>query len=154
MTKKMAATAEQEESIKTELEDREVFHKFTEEDLNIINEKIAELTEKKEKFSDEQKTVAAIVKGTDGEIKKALKAKAEGGEERHLMCPVIINSTKGTRTVKHPETGDIIEERNLTPDERQQELFPAKDAADTLAKAEEMQDGAEDLLDEAHAEEE
>lgn len=145
--------------IKTDIVKRRLFHEFTEDDVHILNEKIAELTEKKEKFSEEAKTVAAIVKGTDGEIKKALAAKAEGGEEREMECPVIINYTEGTYTVKHPETGVVIESRPLKADERQQGLFDEEpkqpDAAEKeAALAEEMADGPEDLLDEQHAEEE
>lgn len=146
-------------AIKTDIVKRRLFHKFTEDDVHILNEKIAELTEKKEKFSEEAKTVAAIVKGTDGEIKKALAAKAEGGEEREMECPVTINYTEGSYTVTHPETGVVIESRPLKAEERQQGLFDEEpkqqDAAEQeAALAEEMADGPEDLLDEQHAEEE
>lgn len=151
----------QQDDIKTDLTKRRLFHEFTEDDIHILNEKIAELTEKKEKFSEEAKTVQAIVKGTDGEIKKALAAKNEGGEDRDMECPVIINYTQGTYTVKHPETGIVIESRPLKDEERQPDLFPEEEtdkkepgednAAEDLAQAEEMQDGAETLLDEAHA---
>ena len=95
----------------------------------------------------------AIVKGTDGEIKKALAAKNEGGEDRDMECPVIINYTQGTYTVKHPETGIVIESRPLKDEERQPDLFPEEQPENDLAQAEEMQDGAEALLDEAHADE-
>lgn len=139
----------QEDEVKTDLEKRRLFHEFNEEDLNALNEKIAELTEKKEKFADESKTMASIAKGAENEIKKALKDKAEGGEEREMMCPVIINYTKGTRTVKHPETGIIIEERPLNTEERQQELFPAEEVNPA-----DLEEGADALLDEAHADEE
>lgn len=145
--------------IKTDVVKRRLFHEFTEDDVHILNEKIAELTEKKEKFSEEAKTVAAIVKGTDGEIKKALAAKAEGGEEREMECPVTINYTAGTYTVTHPETGVVIESRPLKTEERQQGLFDKQpeqqeEAKQEAALAEEMADGPEDLLDEQHAEEE
>ncbi len=148
--KKAVAVEEtkQEDEVKTDLEKRRLFHEFNEEDLNALNEKIAELTEKKEKFSDESKTMASIAKGAENEIKKALKDKAEGGEEREMMCPVIINYTKGTRTVKHPETGIVIEERQLNTEERQQELFPAEEGNPA-----DLEEGADALLDEAHEEE-
>lgn len=145
--------------IKTDVVKRRLFHEFTESDVHILNEKIAELTEKKEKFSEEAKTVAAIVKGTDGEIKKALAAKAEGGEEREMECPVTINYTAGTYTVTHPETGVVIESRPLKDEERQPGLFDKQPAApacpeQAAALAEELADGPEDLLDEQHANEE
>lgn len=143
----------QQDDIKTDLTKRRLFHEFTEDDIHILNEKIAELTEKKEKFAEEAKTVQAIVKGTDGEIKKALAAKNEGGEDRDMECPVIINYTQGTYTVKHPETGIVIESRPLKDEERQPDLFQAEQPENDLAQAEEMQDGAEALLDEAHADE-
>ena len=148
--KKAVAVEEtkQEDEVKTDLEKRRLFHEFNEEDLNALNEKIAELTEKKEKFADESKTLASIAKGAENEIKKALKDKAEGGEEREMMCPVIINYTKGTRTVKHPETGIVIEERPLNTEERQQELFPAEEGNPA-----DLEEGADALLDEAHEEE-
>ena len=161
--KKPQAEEVNQDEIKTDLIKRRLFHEFTEDDVHILNEKIAELTEKKEKFSEEAKTVAAIVKGTDGEIKKALASKNEGGEEREMMCPVIINYTEGTYTVKHPETGIVIESRPLKQEERQQNLFPEEeqpqtsaeeDGSEDLAQAEEMQDGAETLLDETQAEDE
>lgn len=158
--KKDEQDVQPQDDIKTDLTKRRLFHEFTEDDIHILNEKIAELTEKKEKFSEEAKTVQAIVKGTDGEIKKALAAKNEGGEEREMECPVIINYTQGTYTVKHPETGIVIESRPLKDEERQRPLFPEEEQPQTpaeengsedLAQAEEMQDGAETLLDEAHA---
>lgn len=149
--KKDEQDVQPQDDIKTDLTKRRLFHEFTEDDIHILNEKIAELTEKKEKFSEEAKTVQAIVKGTDGEIKKALSAKNEGGEEREMECPVIINYTQGTYTVKHPETGIVIESRPLKDEERQLDLFQAEQPENDLAQAEEMQDGAETLLDEAHA---
>lgn len=151
--KKDEQDVQPQDDIKTDLTKRRLFHEFTEDDIHILNEKIAELTEKKEKFSEEAKTVQAIVKGTDGEIKKALSAKNEGGEERDMECPVIINYTQGTYTVKHPETGIVIESRPLKDEERQPDLFQAEQPENDLAQAEEMQDGAEALLDEVHADE-
>lgn len=151
--KKDEQDVQPQDDIKTDLTKRRLFHEFTEDDIHILNEKIAELTEKKEKFSEEAKTVQAIVKGTDGEIKKALAAKNEGGEEREMECPVIINYTQGTYTVKHPETGIVIESRPLKDEERQPDLFPAEQPENDLAQAEERQEGAEALLDEAHADE-
>lgn len=141
----------QEDEVKTDLEKRRLFHEFNEEDLNALNEKIAELTEKKEKFADESKTMASIAKGAENEIKKALKDKAEGGEEREMMCPVIINYTKGTRTVKHPETGIVIEERPLNTEERQQDLFAGGQTENENPA--DLEEGADALLDEAHEEE-
>lgn len=141
----------QEDEVKTDLEKRRLFHEFNEEDLNALNEKIAELTEKKEKFADESKTMASIAKGAENEIKKALKDKAEGGEEREMMCPVIINYTKGTRTVKHPETGIVIEERPLNTEERQQDLFAGEQTENENPA--DLEEGADALLDEAHEEE-
>ena len=44
----------QQDDIKTDLTKRRLFHEFTEDDIHILNEKIAELTEKKEKFSEEK----------------------------------------------------------------------------------------------------
>lgn len=159
MPRKKKTEQDVQPDIKTDIVKRRLFHEFTEDDVHILNEKIAELTEKKEKFSEEAKTVAAIVKGTDGEIKKALAAKAEGGEEREMECPVIINYTEGTYTVTHPETGVVIESRPLKAEERQQGLFdeepkPQDEAEQEAALAEEMADGPEDLLDEQHSEEE
>lgn len=152
MTKaKKAVEVMQEDKVKTDLEKRRLFHEFNEDDLNALNEKIAELTEKKEKFADESKTMASIAKGAENEIKKALKDKAEGGEEREMMCPVIINYTKGTRTVKHPETGIVIEERPLNTEERQQDLF-AGEQTENENQAD-LEEGADALLDEAHEEE-
>ena len=67
---KKAVEVMQEDEVKTDLEKRRLFHEFNEEDLNALNEKIAELTEKKEKFADESKTMASIAKGAENEIKK------------------------------------------------------------------------------------
>ncbi len=130
----MPRTKKQEQeqpSVKTDVVKRRLFHEFTEDDIHILNEKIAELTEKKEKFTEEAKTLAAIVKGTDGEIKKALASKAEGGEEREMECPVTINYTAGTYTVTHPETGVVIESRPLKAEERQQDLFENQTETDS-----------------------
>ena len=143
-------TANEQDNITTDLEKRRLFHEFTEEDIDILNEKIAELTEKKEKFADEAKTMASIAKGAENEIKKAIREKNEGGEEREMECPVIINYTKGTRTVKHPETGIVIEERPLKQDELQQPLFKQEGEPNPV----DLEAGADALLDEEHADEE
>ncbi len=116
--------AEQEkDNIKMETETRTLFHKFTEEDINAVNEKIAELSEKKNEFDEKRKFVTDIVKGCAAEIALAIKSKNDGGEDRQMDCPVEINYTTGKRIVKHPETGEVIEERNLSLDERTPDLF-------------------------------
>lgn len=148
---KKAVEVMQEDEVKTDLEKRRLFHEFNEEDLNALNEKIAELTEKKEKFANDSKTMASIAKGAEYEIKKALKEKAEGGEKREMMCPVIINYTKGTRTVKHPETGVVIEERLLNTEERQLDLFAGEQTK--KENPADLEEGADALLDKAHEEE-
>lgn len=146
------------------LEKRRLIHEFTEEDNNVLNEKIADLAEKEIEMDEKVKSYQAILKGTITEKKEALKLRAEGYEEREFDCPVLVNYKLGKKIVKHPETGEILSTTFLTAEERQRPLFPEEDmdkkepgednAAEDLAKAEEMQDGAEDLLDEAHAEDE
>lgn len=125
MAKKSKNTEEEvkQENIQTETETRTLFHKFTEEDINVVNEKIAELSAKKNEFDEKRKYVTDIVKGCDAEIKMAIKSKEEGGEDRQLECPVEINYTTGKRIVKHPETGEVLEECNLSSDERTPGLF-------------------------------
>lgn len=146
------------------LEKRRLIHEFTEEDNNVLNEKIADLAEKEIEMDEKVKSYQAILKGTITEKKEALKLRAEGYEEREFECPVLVNYKLGKKIVKHPETGEILSTTFLTAEERQRPLFPEEEtdkkepgeenAAEDLAKAEEMQDGAEDLLDEAHAEDE
>lgn len=146
------------------LEKRRLIHEFTEEDNNVLNEKIADLAEKEIEMDEKVKSYQAILKGTITEKKEALKLRAEGYEEREFECPVLVNYKLGKKIVKHPETGEILSTTFLTAEERQRPLFleeetdkkePGEEnAAEDLAKAEEMQDGAEDLLDEAHAEDE
>ena len=114
-----------------------MFHKFTEEDENVLHEKVTELTRKKEKFAEEAKLHASIAKGVECEIQKTISALDEGGEEREMECPVVINYTEGTYTVKHPETDEVIETRDLKPEERKQSLF------------EEEKKGANEVMDEA-----
>lgn len=122
MPRKKKAEKEQD-NIKMETETRTLFHKFTEDDINAVNEKIAELSEKKNEFDEKRKFVTDIVKGCAAEIALAIKSKNDGGEDRQMDCPVEINYTTGKRIVKHPDTGEVIEERNLSSDERQQDLF-------------------------------
>lgn len=116
-------TEEKKEDIQRTSEKRRLFHKFTEEDENILHEKVTELTRKKEKFAEEAKLHASIAKGAECEIQKTISALDEGGEEREMECPVEVNFTQGVRIVKHPETDEVIETRDLTADERQQPLF-------------------------------
>ena len=146
------------------LEKRRLIHEFTEEDYNVLNEKIADLAEKEIEMDEKVKSYQAILKGTVTEKKEALKLRSDGYEEREFDCPVLVNYKLGKKVVKHPETGEILSTTFLTAAERQRPLFPEEEAdkkesgeenaAKDLAKAEEMQDGAEDLLDEAHAEDE
>ena len=128
---------EKKEDIQRTSEKRRLFHKFTEEDENVLHEKVTELTRKKEKFAEEAKLHASIAKGADCEIQKTISALDEGGEEREMECPVEVNFTQGVRIVKHPETDEIIETRDLTADERQQPLFK------------EEEKGANEVMDEA-----
>lgn len=125
------------ENIQYTSEKRRLFHKFTEEDENVLHEKVTELTRKKEKFAEEAKLHASIAKGAECEIQKTISALDEGGEEREMECPVVINYTEGTYTVKHPETDEVIETRDLKPEERQQPLF------------EDEEKGANEVMDEA-----
>ncbi len=122
MPRKKKAEKEQD-NIKMETETRTLFHKFTEDDINVVNEKIAELSEKKNEFDEKRKFVTDIVKGCAAEIALAIKSKNDGGEDRQMDCPVEINYTTGKRIVKHPDTGEVIEERNLSSDERTPDLF-------------------------------
>lgn len=134
---KKKAEETKKENIQYTSEKRRLFHKFTEEDENILHEKVTELTRKKEKFAEEAKLHASIAKGAECEIQKTISALDEGGEEREMECPVTINFTEGTRIVKHPETDEVIETRDLKPEERQQPLF------------EEEEKGANEVMDEA-----
>lgn len=143
---------------------RRLFHAFTEEDVAALNERLAELAEKRDEYETEAQTVSAILKGAKAEIKKTLALKAAGGEERAYECPAFFDWAENRFIVRHPETGAVIENRPMTAEERQRPLF-APQAADTAAAqaedaetaqsaacAEEWKDGAETLLDEAHAE--
>lgn len=145
------------------LEKRRLIHEFTEEDRNILNEKIADLAEKEIETDEKVKSYQAILKGTITEKKETLKLRNEGYEEREFECPVLVNYKLGKKIVKHPETGEILSTSFLTAAERQRPLFPEEeqpqtsakeDGSEDLVQAEEMQDGAETLLDEAHAEDE
>ena len=90
------------------LEKRRLIHEFTEEDNNVLNEKIADLAEKEIEMDEKVKSYQAILKGTTTEKKEALKLRAEGYEEREFECPVLVNYKLGKKIVKHPETGEII----------------------------------------------
>lgn len=163
-----AETEQKTESSQTEeegwqpfaLEKRRLIHEFTEEDRNILNEKIADLAEKEIETDEKVKSYQAILKGTITEKKETLKLRNEGYEEREFECPVLVNYKLGKKIVKHPETGEILSTSFLTAAERQRPLFPEEeqpqtsakeDGSEDLVQAEEMQDGAETLLDEAHA---
>ena len=115
---------QQQDEIETALESRNLFHHFTEEELAGLNEKVTDLTEKKNAFAEKAKLMGDIAKGSEAEIKHTIGLIKEGGEERSLDCPVIINYTQNTYTVKHPETGDVLDQRPLTAAEKQRDLFP------------------------------
>lgn len=137
MPRKKVAEQETKQDIQYTSEKRRLFHKFTVEDENVLHEKVTELTRKKEKFAEEAKLHASIAKGAECEIQKTISALDEGGEEREMECPVEVNFTQGVRIVKHPETDEVIETRDLTADERQQPLFK------------EEEKGANEVMDEA-----
>ena len=126
---------EQPKDVQYTSEKRRVFYAFNEEDINVLNAKVAELADKKEKFSNEAKLHADIAKGCQAEITVTLAALKEGGEEREAECPVTLDFKAGTRTVRHPETNELLYERPLTADERQQPLFEdnSSQAAPTAA---------------------
>lgn len=117
-------SAGQADDIAQAVETRNLFHRFTEDEIDGLNEKVTELTEKKNAFAEKAKLMGDIAKGSDAEIKHTIGLIKEGGEERALECPVEINYTQNTYTVKHPETGDVLDVRPLTAAEKQRELFP------------------------------
>lgn len=113
-----------QEDIATALETRNVFHRFTESEINGLNEKITELSRKSRDFSEKKKLLDSICKGTEAEITKTIRELDEGGEERSMECPVVIDYAHNTYTIKHPDTGDVLEVRPLTAAEKQRDLFP------------------------------
>lgn len=126
MPKKTKAEKEQEtqKNIEEAWETRTIFHRFTESEIQGLNEKVTELSKKSREFSEKKKLLDSIVKGTEAEITKTLKELDEGGEERSMDCPVILDYAEKTYTVKHPDTGDVLDQRPLTAKELQQDLFP------------------------------
>ena len=137
---------EEKHDIETALETRTLFHHFTESEINSLNEKVTELTKKSREFAEKKKLMDSIVKGTDAEITNTIKAIDEGGENRSLDCPVIIDYTENTYVVKHPETGDVLDKRPLTAAEQQRPLF-AKEELDQPETTEE-QEADESLVSE------
>lgn len=128
-------TQEQQDDMSTALETRTLFHRFTEDEIDGLNEKVTELTEKKNAFAEKAKLMGDIAKGSEAEIKHTIRLIKEGGEERSLECPVIINYTQNTYTVKHPETGDVLDQRPLTAAEKQRELFPQDGQAEEASES-------------------
>lgn len=126
-------SAGQADDIAQAVETRNLFHRFTEDEIDGLNEKVTELTEKKNAFAEKAKLMGDIAKGSDAEIKHTIGLIKEGGEERALECPVEINYTQSTYTVKHPETGDVLDVRPLTAAEKQRELFPQEGPEDAPA---------------------
>lgn len=129
----------QQDEIETALESRNLFHHFTEEELAGLNEKVTDLTEKKNAFAEKAKLMSDIAKGSEAEIKHTIGLIKEGGEERALECPVIINYTQNTYTVKHPETGDVLDQRPLTAKEKQRDLFPQEGQGEPMPQDEQVQ---------------
>ena len=135
-------SARQADDIAQAVETRNLFHRFTEDEIDGLNEKVTELTEKKNAFAEKAKLMGDIAKGSDAEIKHTIGLIKEGGEERALECPVEINYTQNTYTVKHPETGDVLDVRPLTAAEKQRELFPQEgegEPQDEQAQSQEAQ---------------
>lgn len=129
----------QQDEIETALESRNLFHHFSEEELAGLNEKVTELTEKKNAFAEKAKLMGDIAKGSEAEIKHTIGLIKEGGEERALECPVIVNYTQNTYTVKHPETGDVLDQRPLTAKEKQRDLFPQEGQGEPMPQDEQAQ---------------
>ncbi len=142
---------EEKHDIETALETRTIYHQFTESEVNALNEKVTELTKKSRDFAEKKKLMDSIVKGTDAEIANTIMAIDEGGENRSMDCPVIIDYTENTYVVKHPETGDILEKRPLTAAEQQRPLF-SKEELDQLETAEEQEED-ESLVSEEEGDE-
>ena len=135
-------SAGQADDIAQAVETRNLFHRFTEDEIDGLNEKVTELTEKKNAFAEKAKLMGDIAKGSDAEIKHTIGLIKEGGEERALECPVEINYTQNTYTVKHPETGDVLDVRPLTAKEKQRDLFPLQgegEPQDEQAQSQEAQ---------------
>ncbi|MDR0645975.1 MAG: hypothetical protein LBG46_03130 [Elusimicrobiota bacterium] len=145
----------------TKIEKRRVMHRYDNRDMDRINAKIVACLDKMEEVEAERSAVSARIKDIKDEINGLRKSREEQGEWRNLECEVRFHWSRGKKQIIHPETGIVIEELDITPEDRQAPLPGMEEASgqtpapeNETAKAEETVpenlDGTGSMQDEAN----
>lgn len=77
----------------------------------------------------------ARIKVMEGELSELRKSKATGTQRRSVACREVPDYKKGTVTIFRKNSGELVEERTMLPDERQQEIAGDVEAAREKAAA-------------------
>lgn len=105
---------------------RNVSHALTESEKKEYSADLVKALDTVDKLSDEAEKVKKTYKDkidTHGGIARQLLSSLSAGREfRDMECPIVYDWKAGTRMILHPETGEIIEKRGVTNEERQMNL--------------------------------
>jgi len=88
-----------------------------------VSEKAGLQEEKKSATAD----INAKIKACGEVIRKLSEIISGGKEDREVSCEVKKDFDSNTVTVVRDDTGEVVEERPLTVDERQENMFPHRD---------------------------
>lgn len=98
-------------------------HKFSPAEMDRLQKKIAKdvqaLRELEAEKTEAMADFNAQVKEKKGEVNVGAHLVNQGYEYRSMECKAIFSWGTGIKTVIHPETGEVILEEKITPQERQ-----------------------------------
>jgi hypothetical protein len=112
---------------------------LTEDELRERGDALAESVEKTAALAEEKKAQDAEINGKiklSKEITRKLsRIIASKTEDREVECEITKDFERGTVTVHRCDTGEVVETRAMSPEERQEEMFKGKkDRAPTKGK--------------------
>jgi len=100
---------------------------LTRDDITEMADRIAKLDEQVDTVKNEKKASTAkcngILKGIEAEIKHKLKCIRNRSVSREFACNVEYDYETGKVTYRDADTGKILEERDMTNEERQLSLL-------------------------------
>jgi hypothetical protein len=118
-----------------------VRHEFTDQEKLELSEKIARAVSDIADAQTALKTFQMQIKGRKQEAEAVINSCAsklnEGYEMKNVVCRVVKDYEAGLISYESVDTGEVVHERDMTPEERQMELTETEESAEKESAEEE-----------------